>query len=170
MRVGAACAALLAVAGAGCGAARKAEAVPEPKTVLDHFTIPVGGHPASLQVAVLATEQERGLMQRPDLGRDEGMIFVNARPGKLAFWMKNTPEALDIGYLDPEGVVAEAYVLLPYDQRSVESHGDRLQFALEMPQGWFAAHGVRAGTRLDLKALGAALKARGFDPAKFGLP
>jgi hypothetical protein len=109
-------------------------------------------------------------MQRPDLGGDQGMIFVNVRPGKLAFWMKNTPEALDIGYLDPEGVVAEAYALLPYDQRSVDSHGDRLQFALEMPQGWFAAHGVRAGTRLDLQALGAALKARGFDPAKFGLP
>src|ERR1700684_828058 len=77
MRVGAACAALLAVGGAGCGAARKGDAVPEAKTVLDHFTIPVGAHPASLQVAVLAPEQERGLMQRPDLGRDEGMIFVN---------------------------------------------------------------------------------------------
>jgi uncharacterized membrane protein (UPF0127 family) len=165
--VGAAGAALLA---AGCGADRKAEAAAEPKTVLDHFTIAVGGHPASLQVAVLPAEQERGLMQRADLGRDEGMIFVNARPGRLAFWMKNTPEALDIGYLDPEGVVAEIYLLLPYDQKSVESHGDQLQFALEMPRGWFAAHGVHAGTRLDLQALGAALRARGFDPPKFGLP
>ncbi len=161
---------LLAAACAGCGGARKAEAVAEPKSVQEHFTIPVGGRPASLQVAVLPAEQERGLMQRPNLGPDEGMIFVNPRPGKLSFWMKNTPEPLDLGYLTPDGVVAETYSLLPYDQRAVNSHGDQLQFALEMPQGWFAAHGVHAGAKLDLKALGGALKARGFDPAKFGLP
>jgi hypothetical protein len=38
-----------------------------------------------------------------------------------------------------------------------------------MPTGWFAAHGVGAGSRIDMKAVAAALKARGFEPEKFGV-
>jgi uncharacterized membrane protein (UPF0127 family) len=163
-------AALLGLLWAGCGRSSAPEAAPPPKTVMDHFTIPVGGRPASLQVAILAREQERGLMQRTDLTGDEGMIFVNARPGPLTFWMKNTPEPLDIGYADPEGMIEEIYPLLPNDQRAVKSHSDRLQFAVEMRQGWYAANGVRPGAQVDLKALAAALKARGYEPARFGLP
>jgi len=162
-------AALAALAVSGCGSQKAADSEPSAKTVWDHFAIDVGGHHASLQVAVLQSEQEHGLMQRRDLGRDEGMIFVNPAPRGLSFWMHDTPEALDIGYVRPDGVVAEIYPLLPFDERPVVSHGDQLQFAVEMPQGWFASNGVHAGARVDLKALSAALKARGFDPAKFGL-
>jgi hypothetical protein len=66
-------------------------------------------------------------------------------------------------------MIAEIYPLLPYDERTVSSHGDQLQYALEMRQGWFAANGVRPGARVDLKAVAAAIKARGLDPSKFGL-
>ncbi len=162
-------AAALALAVSGCGSGARSEPAPAQKTVWDHFAIDVGGHPVSLQIAVLPAEQEHGLMQRGDLGRDEGMLFVNAGTRRQQFWMHDTPEALDIGFLSPDGVIAELYPLLPYDERTVSSHGDQLQYALEMRQGWFAANGVRPGARVDLKAVSAALKERGFDPAKFGL-
>jgi uncharacterized membrane protein (UPF0127 family) len=165
----AALAALLALAVSGCGSGKAPEAAPEVKTVWDHFTIGVGGHPAQLQVAVLQAEQERGLMQRQDLGKDEGMLFVDAGPTRLNFWMRNTPEPLDLGYLTGDGVIAEVYELLPFDERAVTSHSDQLQLALEMPKGWFAANGIRAGSRIDMNAVAGALKARGFDPVKFGL-
>jgi len=154
---------------AGCGVGKTSDSASEPKTVFDHFPVDVGGSTASLQFAVLEPEQVRGLMQRPDLGKDEGMIFVYERPQELSIWMKNTPEALDLGYLGPEGVIAEVYGLLPLDERPVASHSSQIQFALEMPRGWFAAHGVRPGSRMDMKAVAAALKARGFDPEKFGM-
>jgi len=163
-------AAALALILGGCGSGGSPGQAGGEKTVLDHFPVAVGGGTASLQLAVLEPEQVRGLMQRPDLGRDEGMIFVYPRPQRLSIWMKNTPEPLDLGYLTPEGVVAEVYGLLPLDERPVNSHSSRIQYALEMPRGWFAAHGVGAGSRIDLKAVAAALKARGFEPAKFGLP
>ena len=38
-----------------------------------------------------------------------------------------------------------------------------------MRQGWYAANGVRPGAAIDLAAVAAALKARGFDPGKFGI-
>jgi len=162
--------AVLAAGAAGCGRGGAPAAPPAPvRTVDDYFPIRVGDRMVRMQVAVLAAEQERGLMQRPDLGGDEGMLFVDASPTRLNFWMRNTPEPLDLGYLSREGVIAEIYELLPYDERTVASHGDQLQFALEMPRGWFAANGIRAGSRIDLKAVAGALRARGFDPAKYGL-
>jgi uncharacterized membrane protein (UPF0127 family) len=162
-------AALLAVFIAGCAPAKLTEAAPGEKTIFDHFMFDLGGRSVSLQVAVTEPEQQRGLMQRPDLGGDEGMIFVDAAPKRENFWMKNTPEALDVAYLSPDGVIAEIYPLYPFDLRPVPSRSEHMQFAVEMPQGWFASNGVRPGAGIGLKTLAAALKARGFDPATFGL-
>jgi len=159
-----------ALAFAGCGRdAPPPAAPPAVRTVLDHFPIQVGGHTVQMQVAVLQAEQERGLMQRRDLGPDEGMIFVNLRPQTLVFWMRNTPTPLDIGYFTPAGELAEIYPLLPFDEREVRSRSPDRQFALEMRQGWYAENGVSPGASLDRKALAAALTARGFDPKRFGL-
>jgi uncharacterized membrane protein (UPF0127 family) len=159
---------LLPFLAAGCGDKQPAASA-DKKTVFDHFTIDVGGHAASVQVAVLDSEQQRGLMRRPDLGANEGMIFVDMRPHQLSFWMKDTPEPLDIAYLSSDGAIAEIYNLLPLDERIVLSHSDQLQFSLEMPKGWFAENGIKVGAKIDLAALQAALKARGFEPDKFGL-
>jgi len=165
-----AAAAALAHAHAGCGSGRTADAAPSEKGPSDHFTINVGGHPAWLQLAVLEPEQEHGLMQRPDLGKDEGMIFIYARPQQVSYWMRNCPEALDIAYVAPDGAIAEIYPMYPFDERPVQSRSDQIKFAVEMLQGWYAANGVRPGAGVDLKAVAAALKARGFEPKDFGLP
>jgi uncharacterized protein len=160
---------VLGVFATGCGEGKTAPAPGAAKTVFDHFTMGVGGIPASLQIAILPSEQQRGLMQRGNLGKDEGMLFVDAGPIQMSFWMKDTPEALDIGFLRADGTIAEIYSLLPYDERTVLSHSHELQFALEMPAGWFNAHNIRAGSSMDAKEIAAAVKARGFDPVKFGL-
>ncbi len=164
----AAAAAMLALALDACGSG-KSEAASVHKTIYDHFTVDVGGHPVSLQFAVLPSEQEQGLMRRMDLGKDEGMIFVSTAPQRENFWMSNTPEPLDIAYLGRDGVIAEIYPLYPNDLRTVSSRSDQMRFAVEMRQGWYAANGVRPGDRIDLKAVADALKARDFDPAKFGM-
>ena len=144
-------------------------APPAPKTVADHFDIGVGGRTVHLQVAVRPAELERGLMERRNIGADEGMIFVFDSPQRLLFWMHDTPTPLDVGYFTPEGELAEIYPLFPYDERTVASRSSHLQFALEMNQGWFALNQVRPGDRLDMRALSAALRARGFEPKKLGL-
>jgi hypothetical protein len=38
-----------------------------------------------------------------------------------------------------------------------------------MNQGWYSRHGVKSGAMLDLKALAAAIKARGLRPETLGL-
>jgi uncharacterized membrane protein (UPF0127 family) len=159
----------LGVLAAGCGQGKTAQGPGLDKSVFDHFTMSVGGAPASLEIAILPGEQQRGLMQRGNLGKDEGMLFVDATPMRQSFWMKNTPEALDIGFIRPDGTIAEIYPLLPFDERTVLSHGSDLQFALEMPAGWFAAHGIRPGAKLERREIAAAVRDRGYNVAKFGL-
>jgi len=168
LAVAASAALLLSLFAGGCGSGKPPAAAADPKTMSDHFTVGVGGHPASLQFAVLDAEQQRGLMQRPDLGRDEGMIFVSPAPRKQNFWMKDTPEALDIAFAGRDGVIAEIYPLYPFNLGSVSSRSEQIEFAVEMRQGWYAENGVRPGAAVDLAAVAAALKARGFDPARFG--
>jgi hypothetical protein len=156
---------------AGCrdeAPAAPAEA-PAPRTVSEFFKVGIGGRTVRLQFAVLGAEMERGLMERRDLGKDDGMIFVYPRPGQQRFWMRDTPTPLDIGFFTPDGTLAEVYPMYPFDEKEVDSRRADLQFAVEMNQGWYAANGVREGARLDMAAVTAALRARGFDPKRFGL-
>ncbi len=153
---------------AGCGRSEPARNV-APKTVADFFTINVGERAVRMQLAVLRPEMERGLMERKELGRDDGMLFVYAQPTQMSFWMHNTPLPLDIGFFSPEGELLEIYPMYSFDENTVKSRSTRVQFALEMNQGWFGQSGVRPGAKLDLRALAAALRERGIDPVKAGL-
>lgn len=153
----------------GAAGTASAAAPATARTVADFFPIAVDGKTVRMQLAVRPGEMERGLMGRRDLGRDDGMIFVYERPQKMSFWMKNTPTPLDIGFFDADGVLREVYPLYPFDERAVSSRGENLKFALETNQGWYAANGVKPGAKLDLKAIGAAMKARGFELRRYGL-
>lgn len=141
-----------------------------PRTVRDWFAITVGGRTVRMQLAVSPLEMQRGLMERRDLGTDDGMLFVYGRPTRMSFWMRDTPLPLDIGFFDSLGELKEVYPMFPYDETEVHSRSGQLQLALEMNQGWYRTNGVKPGARIDLAALRAALKARGADPAALGLP
>ena len=153
----------------GCAKDGSETATNSPKTVADYFPIKVGDKTVRMQLAVLMPEMQRGLMERRDLGRDDGMLFVYEKPQPMNFWMRNTPTPLDVGFFNPNGVLEEIYPMHPFDENNVNSRSRDLQFALEVNQGWFRENGVRPGAQLDLKALAAALKERGFEPARFSL-
>lgn len=147
----------------GCdGRNREAARDAAPKTVRDFFDVRVGDKTARVQIAVRDDEMQRGLMERRDLAPDEGMLFVYARPQQMSFWMRNTPTPLDIGFFGRTGVLEELYPLHPFDETPVRSRSNRLSLALEMNLGWFRANGIRTGAQLDLPAVTAALKSRGF--------
>ena len=154
----------LLLAAAGCG---KEEPPVQPKTAAEYFPVNVGTATVNLQLAVKPDEMERGLMYRTNLRSNQGMLFVYAQPQQLSFWMRNTPTPLDIGFFTSDGVLREVYPLYPFDERSVRSQRDDLQYAMEVCQGWFDATGVKPGDKIDLKAVASALKARGFTPRDF---
>lgn len=152
---------------AGCDQSTAPDA--PPKSVADFFDIRVGSKVVHMQLAVNNFEMEHGLMERRDLGVDDGMLFVFVQPQQMSFYMRNTPTPLDIGFFDDGGMLEERYAMQPFDEASIHSRSTLMQYALEMNQGWYLKNGIKPGAQLDMKAVAAALKARGFDPRKYGL-
>ena len=151
-----------------CGGSDAAKNV-LPKTVDDRFAIKIGDRTVQMQIAALPPELQKGLMFRKTMGEEEGMLFVFTVPQPQGFWMRNTTLSLDIGYIDTTGELKEIYPLYPLDERTVNARSRQIQFCLEMNQGWYARSGVKPGAKLDLKAVAAALKARGLKPEAAGL-
>lgn len=133
------------------------------------FPIRIGEATVSMQLAVLPLEMQQGLMHRPFLGEDEGMVFIHPEPARMSFWMRNTLIPLDIGFFDREGTLREIRAMHPLDENPVESVSDAIQFAVEVNQGWYREHGIKPGARLDMEALRKALEARGIDPRRVGI-
>jgi hypothetical protein len=142
----------------------------EPEPLETYLPLSVAGNEIQAQLAIKTNEQARGLMYRDSLAPNHGMLFPYPQPRGMSFWMKNTFIPLDIGFFDGKGVLREVHQMYPRDLRQVRSSSQEIQYALEMNQGWFASAGVRPGARLDLKLLAEALRARGADPALYGLP
>ncbi|HBC41332.1 MAG TPA: DUF192 domain-containing protein [Pseudanabaena sp.] len=68
----------------------------------------IAGREIQLEVANTPQEQEKGLMFRPPLADDRGMLFPFNPARPVAFWMKNTPSPLDMIFLLDGKVVAIA--------------------------------------------------------------
>ena len=152
----------------GCGEHKTAQKA-DGKPLSTYFPVKLGNQVVQLQVAAVEQEMAVGLMYRRDLKPDQGMIFIYPKPERMNFYMRNTPTALDIGYFSADGVLREKYPMYPFDEKTISSRSDRIQFSVEMNQGWYDQNGVKAGAQLDLKAIAEALKARGLEPKDYGL-
>lgn len=115
---------------------------------LPAIDIRVGGRAVRVEIARNDPERQRGLMHRTELGPDAGMLFCFPYTKFLSFWMQNTILPLSIAYIDESGVILQIEQLKPFDETSVASD-EQGRFALEMNQGWFAAHGIGPGARLE---------------------
>ncbi|HEY5791271.1 MAG TPA: DUF192 domain-containing protein [Gammaproteobacteria bacterium] len=123
-----------------------------PQPELPTAQIRVDGVPLTVEVADDEREREHGLMFRSELADGRGMLFVYPRAGQRAFWMRNTPLPLDLGYADADGTLFELHQLEPHSLRPVPS-GAPARYVLEVPRGWFARHRLGPGARLELGAL-----------------
>jgi uncharacterized protein len=105
--------------------------------------------------AELATTLEtrtRGLMERPSLPADQGMLFLFEVAQPLSFWMFNTLIPLDIIFADAERRITSIYASVPPCRPPLRcptypSHGPA-QFVLEVNAGTAAKVGVGVGDEL----------------------
>jgi hypothetical protein len=117
-------------------------------------TVHVGsGPPLRVAVARTAEEQRRGLMFRDSLGETDGMLFVLARRGLHAFWMKGVRIPLDIAWIDERGAVVDvAADVPPCVQPPCTTYAPRApaRYALEVPAGVLASRGVAPGASVSI--------------------
>ena len=118
---------------------------PQPKLPTAELT--AGMHVIHAELAVTPEQQQVGMMFRRGMGANDGMLFVNDDAGVRCFWMRNTLIPLTIAFIADDGAVVNLADMAP---RSDESHCSAapVRYALEMPLGWFAKRGFKAGLKI----------------------
>lgn len=104
-----------------------------------------GMHLIRAEIADEEGERQIGLMHRPSMPANEGMVFVFERPEVQCFWMRNTLIPLSIAFLDDEGRIVNIEEMKPL---SDDSHCSKkpVRFVLEMNKGWFDKRGLKPGS------------------------
>ncbi len=112
------------------------------------------GSIVNIEVEIARTEEEKnfGYMEREHIPEGTGMIFIFERDQIMNFWMKDTPTALSIAYIDSRGTIREMYDLTPFSLASVTGTVS-CRYALEVPQGWFKKNGIHVGSTIDVEAI-----------------
>lgn len=104
-----------------------------------------GQHDFMVEIADDNAERERGLMFRPPLADDRGMLFQFPDMAERGFWMHNTPSSLDIIYIDDRGrIVSIAPHTTPYSDTTVPSNG-AARGVLELRAGRSGEIGAKPG-------------------------
>ncbi|MFK7835117.1 MAG: DUF192 domain-containing protein [Sulfitobacter sp.] len=93
-------------------------------------------------------EQAQGLMHRPEMAQDAGMYFVNDRPRRTSFWMRNTLIPLDMLFINGAGVVTHIHHnAIPLDETPIRG-GWRVLTVLEINGGVAKELGITEGTHV----------------------
>lgn len=126
------------------------------KTALTITTADGTAHRFTVEVAATESQQQQGLMYRPPLAPDAGMLFApyppDGGPPKVAnFWMKNTPSPLDILFIRADRTIATvAENTVPFSEAPVPS-GEPIAAVLELGGGRAAELGIAAGDKVTWK-------------------
>lgn len=104
------------------------------------------------ELATTPDTRTRGLMERPSLPADRGMLFIFEAAQPLSFWMFNTLIPLDIIFADAERRITSISASVPPCRPpsrcpTYSSHG-LAQFVLEVNAGTVAKAGIDVGDQL----------------------
>ena len=113
----------------------------------------IKGKTIKAEVARTEKEKARGLMFRERMGKDEGMLFVYEREGRLSFWMKNTRLPLSIAFIDKGGRIVDIQDMEPFNL-ATHTSAYPARYALEMNRGWFAGKGIKVGDLVKIPPTG----------------
>ena len=106
-----------------------------------------GMHLIRAEVAADYGTRMTGLMHRASMAQNAGMLFVFDEATQHCMWMKNTLIPLSVAFIDDQGAIINIEDMAPQTEDShCAKRGAR--YALEMNRGWFAARGVKPGSRI----------------------
>ena len=106
-----------------------------------------GMHLIRAEVVSDPGSRAQGLMHRKSLAQNAGMLFIFDERAPHCMWMKNTLVPLSVAFIDERGAIVNIADMEPHSEAS-HCAAQPVRYALEMNRGWFAARGVKPGTRL----------------------
>ncbi len=114
---------------------------------LPSIPLQAGMHLIQAEVAEAPGQRQTGLMLRPTMPVNHGMLFVFDSANVQCFWMRNTLLPLSIAFIADDGVVVNIADMQP-QKDDQHCSAKPIRYALEMNQGWFAKRGIKAGFKL----------------------
>jgi uncharacterized membrane protein (UPF0127 family) len=137
------CAAALLLVAAGCS---DSPSSPPGSSLPTANTVTLNGATVKVAIASTQTSRAKGLTGVTQMAADSGMLFLFADDRQRGFWMKDTPIPLSIAFLDANLKVVFMADMVPNTTTVVGGfNAPPMRYALEVNQGWFAAHGVAVG-------------------------
>ncbi|MGB3652238.1 MAG: DUF192 domain-containing protein [Rivularia sp. (in: cyanobacteria)] len=117
-------------------------------------TIP-NGTQIQLEVAKTPQQQAMGLMYRPALPDNRGMLFNFASPQPVSFWMKNVPVALDMVFLRKGVVQYIAEEVPPCTKEPCPTYGPRtlIDQVIELRSGRAAELNLKKGDKVTINSI-----------------
>ena len=125
-----------------------ARASVHPQSGLAVIPLRVKGHHFRVEIARTMAEQQKGLMFRTAMGKDEGMLFPESSPRQVAFWMRNTILPLDIVFIGADRRILNIVNAIPYDETPLPSAGPAIA-VLERNAGRTRALGIKVGDKVE---------------------
>lgn len=108
----------------------------------------------SLDLAENPQQHAYGLMNRTEMGTDDGMIFIFQTEKTLEFWMKDTLIDLDIAYISKDKKIVDIQTMKATTimQTNYPSYPSKkpAQYAVEMNAGWFKKNKIGVGGQLKI--------------------
>jgi uncharacterized membrane protein (UPF0127 family) len=111
--------------------------------------VTIKGKVFQLETALTEEEHARGLMLRPQMAADHGMLFVFDTPDTYSFWMHNTLIPLDIIFLDGSGKVVDIHTRKALDETGMPPRSPAL-FVIELNAGAAKEVGLTVGDVVSL--------------------
>lgn len=111
----------------------------------------IGGFTFQTETARTRQEHEKGLSGRNSLGNDQGMLFMFPKEGVYSFWMKDMKFPIDIIWIGKDATI-KGYVahVKPDSYPALYQPGERILYALEVPDGFIEKHSIGVGEKVKL--------------------
>jgi hypothetical protein len=130
---------------------------PQPRLATEPLVIETtrgASHRFTVEMAIDTQHQMIGLMFRPEVAPDEGMLFDWGSPRESTMWMRNTITSLDMLFIRADGRIHRiAERTVPLSLNTIESRGP-VRATLELAAGTAARLDLRPGDLVRQRIFG----------------
>jgi uncharacterized protein len=125
-----------------------------PKETLVIVTRDGARHDFTVEMAIKPDQQTVGLMFRPTVAADGGMLFDWGIARDSQMWMRNTIAPLDMVFINTDGTIRSiAENTVPESLAIIESRGP-VRATLELAAGTTARLNIRVGDKVQQRIFG----------------
>jgi uncharacterized membrane protein (UPF0127 family) len=148
---------LLALAPLSANAQNRNPTGPQPELPKERLVITTRDgvhHEFSVEMATTPDQQTVGLMFRPSVPAEGGMLFDWGIPRDSQMWMRNTIAPLDMVFINADGTIRSiAENTVPESLAVIDSRGP-VRATLELAAGTTARLNIRVGDKVQQRIFG----------------